>query len=336
MSPINPFRLVGDLAHLASKCILIWSIHWNKSAEGISFLTQAMYALVFVTRYLDLVHFISIYNTMFKVIYIVSAFYVLGLMRWVYPRTPESQMALRTAGILLAATGVFSLVINYRFVLIEILWSFSIALESVCVIPQLILLRQTTVPTVITSRYLLALGSYRALYLPNWIWRYFNESVVDPIAVFCGVLQTGLYLDFAYVYYSRQRVKLRDGLLVDSEDFKRGWIVRWLSGKDSEVPLKPDGTHIDEEDALEGSIALPPDVEVLLPPQNNNKSGKDSEAPLKPLGRDRTSIDEEDALEGSIALPPDVEVPLPPRDNDKKGGGSLGQDGAQPSQGDEF
>jgi hypothetical protein len=32
----------------------------------------------------------------------------------------------------------------------------------VCVLPQLLLLRQTTVPTVIDSYYLLALGSYRA------------------------------------------------------------------------------------------------------------------------------------------------------------------------------
>lgn len=154
------------------------------------------------------------------------------------------------------------------------LWSFSIALESICVIPQLILLRQTTVPTVITSHYLLALGSYRALYIPNWIWRYSTDNVVDPIALLCGIIQTAFYLDFAYVYYSRQRVKLRDGLLVDSEDYKRGWIVTWLSGKDSEVPLEPlgrDDMSIDEEDALEGPIALPPDPQPVHSPADNSE-----------------------------------------------------------------
>ncbi|KAJ7044417.1 ER lumen protein retaining receptor-domain-containing protein [Mycena alexandri] len=249
---MNPFRFLGDLAHIAAKCILIWSIHWNKSAEGISFLTQAMYVVVFVTRYLDVAYrFVSIYNTIVKV---VSASYVLGLMRWIYPRTPESQMAWKAAGTSLAAACLFSIVFNYHFNLTEILWSFSIALESACVIPQLILLRETTVPTVITSHYLLALGSYRALYILDWIWRYVFDNVVDPIAVVCGILQTALYLDFAWVYYSRQRVKLRDGLLVDSEDYKRGWIVRWLSGKDSELPLEPpgrDGIPIDEEDDAE-------------------------------------------------------------------------------------
>ncbi|KAJ7025662.1 ER lumen protein retaining receptor-domain-containing protein [Mycena alexandri] len=275
---MNPFRLLGDLAHVAAKCILIWSIHWNKSAEGISFLTQAMYALVFVARYLDVaLRFTSIYNTVFKVLYIISAFYVLGLMRWIYLRTPEGRMAWQAAGISLAAACLFSIVFNYRFNLTEVLWSFSIALESACVIPQLILLRETTVPTVITSHYLLALGSYRALYLLNWIWRYVSENVVDPIAVVCGIIQTALYLDFAWVYYSRQRVKLRGGLLVDSEDYKRGWIVRWLSGKDSQLlePLCRDSIPTDEEDVLEGLISLPPDVELHAPADN-------SEAPPAP------------------------------------------------------
>ncbi|KAJ7708423.1 ER lumen protein retaining receptor-domain-containing protein [Mycena metata] len=258
---------------MAAKCILIWSIHWNKSAEGISFLTQAMYALVFVTRYLDVAfRFVSIYNAIVKVIYIISAFYVLGLMHWIFPHTPESRMAWQATGISLAAACLFSTVFNYQFTLTEVLWSFSIALESTCVIPQLILLRETTVPTVITSHYLLALGSYRALYILNWIWRYVFDNRVDPIAVLCGIIQTALYLDFAWVYYSRQRVKLRDGLLVDSEDYKRGWIIRWLSGKASELPLEPlgrDGIPIDEEDLLEGPIALPPNVEVHAPANNS-------------------------------------------------------------------
>ncbi|KAJ7460298.1 ER lumen protein retaining receptor-domain-containing protein [Mycena latifolia] len=278
---MNIFRLLGDLAHLSSKCILIWSIHRNRSAEGISLLTQAMYALVFVTRYLDVIsRFVSLYNTVMKAVYIASAFYVLILMRWVYPSTstPESRMAWQATVVILVSALLISIVFNYHFVLMEILWSFSIALESVCVIPQLILLRETTVPTVITSHYLLALGSYRGLYIPNWIYRYFVDRMIDPIAVVFGVIQTAFYLDFAWVYYSRQRIKLRDGVLVDSEDYKRGWLVRWLSGKES-MPLQPlDGGHIlpdEDADALEqGRIALPPDADAdadaQAPADNSN------------------------------------------------------------------
>ena len=31
---MNVFRILGDLSHTASKCILIWAIHANQSAEG--------------------------------------------------------------------------------------------------------------------------------------------------------------------------------------------------------------------------------------------------------------------------------------------------------------
>lgn len=31
---MNVFRVLGDVSHTLSKCILIWAIHSNKSAEG--------------------------------------------------------------------------------------------------------------------------------------------------------------------------------------------------------------------------------------------------------------------------------------------------------------
>jgi len=113
-----------------------------------------------------------------------------------------------------------------------ILVVFSLILESVCVLPQLLLLRQTTVPTVIDSYYLVALGAYRALYICNWVER----AVADPVkpegvAVVFGVLQTLLYLDFAWVYYTRQRVKLRAGGLVDSDDLSKSWVLRRVLGR---------------------------------------------------------------------------------------------------------
>lgn len=95
-----------------------------------------------------------------------------------------------------------------------------------CVLPQLLLLRQTTVPTVINSYYLVTLGSYRAFYILNWMVRGFGkEKFWDPVALVFGIVQTAFYLDFAWVYYSRQRVKLRDGGVVDSEDFSKSWLV---------------------------------------------------------------------------------------------------------------
>lgn len=110
---------------------------------------------------------------------------------------------------------------------------FSQILESVCVLPQLLLLRQTTVPTVISSFYILFLGSYRGLYILNWIWRGLdsNDRPPNAVSVIFGIIQTAFYVDFAWVYWTRQRVKLRDGAVVDADDLRRGWLLQRVFGK---------------------------------------------------------------------------------------------------------
>lgn len=129
-------------------------------------------------------------------------------------------------------------------IVIQLCWAFSIVLESVCVLPQLLLLRQTTVPTVIDSYYLLTLGSYRAFYILNWIVRRATEGSWDPIPLLFGIIQTAFYADFAWVYYSRQRVKLRNGGVVDSEDFSKSWLVNRV------VNFRARRTSSDEEQHL--------------------------------------------------------------------------------------
>lgn len=131
---------------------------------------------------------------------------------------------------------------------LQMFWTFSIILESVCVLPQLLLLRQTSVPTVIDSFYLVTLGSYRAFYILNWIVRAAgSEHYFDPVSVLFGIVQTVLYIDFAWVYWTRQRVKLRNGGVVDSDDLRKSWVVgRMLGGRAShsvDEEDRPDDVH---------------------------------------------------------------------------------------------
>lgn len=85
----------------------------------------------------------------------------------------------------------------------QVLWTFSIYLEAVAILPQLFLVSKTGEAETITSHYLFALGSYRALYLLNWIYRYYMEGFFDLIAIVAGVVQTVLYCDFFYLYVTR-------------------------------------------------------------------------------------------------------------------------------------
>lgn len=83
---------------------------------------------------------------------------------------------------LLAPTMVLALVLNHEFSVMEVLWTFSIYLESVAILPQLFMVSKTGEAESITSHYLFALGMYRALYILNWVYRYYFEGKSRKIA----------------------------------------------------------------------------------------------------------------------------------------------------------
>ncbi|XP_063584761.1 ER lumen protein-retaining receptor-like [Penaeus indicus] len=85
----------------------------------------------------------------------------------------------------------------------QVLWTFSIYLETVAILPQLFMVSKTGEAESITSHYLFALGSYRALYIFNWVYRYYAEGFYDLIAIVAGVVQTVLYCDFFYLYITK-------------------------------------------------------------------------------------------------------------------------------------
>ena len=193
--------------HLASIAILLLKIITTRSAQGISFKSQVLYAVVFAARYMDLfTHFVSIYNTLMKLIFIGTSLLILYLMKVQFKTSWDEKLDTFRIEYLILPCAVLSLLFHYqsRFNLMEILWAFSIYLEAVAIVPQLFQLTRTGEAETITSHYLFALGGYRALYLLNWTYRYFSERHFnDWIAVIAGLIQTALYADFFYVYVTK-------------------------------------------------------------------------------------------------------------------------------------
>jgi ER lumen protein retaining receptor len=204
---MNMFRLAADAMHLLSILILLLKIQSTRSASGISYKTQLLYTIVFCARYLDLimVHmYISLYNTVMKLIFISSSFYILYLMKSKYRSSWDPNLDTFRIEFLIVGSFVLGLLFHVRFTFLEILWSFSIFLESVAILPQLFQMTRTGEAETITSHYIFALGAYRALYLANWIYRFFTEShFTDWISVSAGFLQTVFYMDFFYIYFTR-------------------------------------------------------------------------------------------------------------------------------------
>ncbi|KAJ8428508.1 hypothetical protein Cgig2_029961 [Carnegiea gigantea] len=158
---MNIFRLAGDMTHLASVLVLLLKIHTIKSCAGISLKTQELYAIVFATRYLDIfTDFISVYNTVMKLIYLSSSFSIVWYMRRhkIVRRSYDKDQDTFRHWFLVLPCLVMACLINEKFSFKEVMWTFSLYLEAVAILPQLVLLQRTRNIDNLTGQYVFLLG----------------------------------------------------------------------------------------------------------------------------------------------------------------------------------
>ncbi|KAK4787658.1 hypothetical protein SAY86_011491 [Trapa natans] len=202
---MNIFRFAGDMTHLISILVLLLKIYATKSCSGISLKTQELYAIVFLTRYLDLfTDFVSLYNTVMKLVFIGSSQAIVWCMRIdrVVKRSYSQELDTFRHHFLILASFVLALLLHEKFTFLEIFWAFSIYLEAVAILPQLVLLQRSGNVDNLTGQYVFFLGAYRALYILNWIYRFFTDPHFGRwIACLSGLVQTALYADFFYFYF---------------------------------------------------------------------------------------------------------------------------------------
>jgi len=196
------------MLHLLSMMLLVFKLHKSKSCIGVSCRMQEMYAMVFCFRYMDLLwSYISLYNTVMKLIFITTTLYLVYLMRAkvpicnTYERTTDS---FKYEVYLLGPCFLLGLIFTDEYTISDILWSTSIWLESVTIVPQLVLLQNNREVENLTSDFVGCMGLYRAFYILNWIYRYFSEDYVNWVGWIGGLVQTGLYCDFLY-YFAKSK-----------------------------------------------------------------------------------------------------------------------------------
>lgn len=216
---MNVFRLCGDMSHLFSIIVLLLRLRVTKNAQGISVKTHELYLLVFVTRYLDLfsTFYFSIYNSVMKMVYIASTSAIIYTIKFQEPiksKYDKGQDSFWHWQLAVLPCGVLALLVHLiragfsNFDVQELLWTFSILLESVTIMPQLVVLQRYREVENLTGNYVFFLGAYRALYILNWIYRANFEAYYehDWVAYICAVIQTLLYADFFY-YYLKSKAK---------------------------------------------------------------------------------------------------------------------------------
>lgn len=208
---MNIFRFCGDMSHVFSIVILLLRLRVAKNAQGISVRTHELFLLVFVTRYLDLfTQFYSVYNSVMKVLYISTTASIIYTIRYTepikssYDKAQDTflhwKFAVAPCAIIAFITCLIGSGTSMGFV--ELMWTFSIYLESIAILPQLVVLQRYREVENLTGNYIFFMGAYRALYILNWIYRAYTEKYYRHhyVVYFCGIVQTLLYADFFYYY----------------------------------------------------------------------------------------------------------------------------------------
>lgn len=95
--------------------------HFEISVSGISGKSQILFAIVYTTRYLDLVTtYISAYNTFMKVVFIAASYATVYLMYIKFKATYDHNHDTFRIEFLLVPAAVLALLINHDFTLLEV------------------------------------------------------------------------------------------------------------------------------------------------------------------------------------------------------------------------
>ncbi|XP_065209081.1 ER lumen protein-retaining receptor 2-like [Planococcus citri] len=213
------FQLIGDLLHLLAVIALPIKIWTSKNVAGVSGVTQIFYSLVFTTRYLDLFFFsfISVDDTdiAMKITFISTAYLTVYLI-YVKFKDRDSQSCKEDSSwimfwTIICIAVIFSL-INHHYnrnqLILEIPWAFSIYLEAMAIIPQLVMVfkiknKSGEIQNFIFY-YIFLMSFYGEFHVLHWMYRYIYERHYDRIAILGGVAQVSIYIAFpCYIILSK-------------------------------------------------------------------------------------------------------------------------------------
>jgi ER lumen protein retaining receptor len=112
-------------------------------------------------------YYVSRYNTVMKIFYIATTAAIVVSIRFLKPwkETYQAKMDVFPRWYLLVPAMVLAFIpgLHDRFTVLEVTWSFSIYLEALAVIPQLMMLRKCGEIEMYMLVYLLLLATYRTL-----------------------------------------------------------------------------------------------------------------------------------------------------------------------------
>lgn len=214
-------RYLGDLLAISSKIAIARKVKRTNSLSGLSLKTQILYLMVYIFRYANIFvisnfnTLTDVYNTAMKVIYISFQIYIISLfygrLKFSYSKKYDTfsldiflAVSLALAWLFKDSTdGIFEDFFGYFY---EFFYACSLILESLAILPQLVVIQDSEECEKLTALSITLLGLYRFLYFIYFIKRLMLGKKLDMLLVTTSLIQSVLYLDFFRIYFKNWNV----------------------------------------------------------------------------------------------------------------------------------
>ncbi|GFR49017.1 hypothetical protein Agub_g11038 [Astrephomene gubernaculifera] len=218
--PVNPFTMDaalvgGGIFHVLSRKLLLWKLLWDKNCRGVSLITQELYLIIYIFRYLDLLYlYVSLTDTIVKVFHLVVALTIVLVMRYsVASQSYDADLDTFPRAALIAPCLVLAFFLNRVKLIIEICHSFSIYLEVLALLPQFVLLYKRQVYENWVLVFTVLCGSERLLQGISVVTDWQEAYKEDPYAVLADMVHAVVFLvGLAVVLLQRFQTKKQQGL----------------------------------------------------------------------------------------------------------------------------
>ena len=195
---------------IGARVIMLKKVLQTRSVSGLSLKTNLLYLITYLLRYLHLRHWFKyswriLYSNIIKSIFIGYQSIMVFLIFYRFRKTYNRQYDSFPISVLLTVSGIVGFLatrFTYWGYYEDLCYNISLALESVAILPQLVMTQETEDCESMTGQYIVTLGLYRFFYLIHFIILRFQRRGIDLFMIITAIIQTGLYADFFYVYYS--------------------------------------------------------------------------------------------------------------------------------------
>ncbi|CAN8268547.1 unnamed protein product [Cochlearia groenlandica] len=210
----NHFFVASELIHAVGILILIYKLTLQKTCSGLSLKTQEVTAVFLALRLICSINMEGDIHTILDFASLVSTLWVIYMIRFKLRSSYMKTLDSFHTYYVLVSSAILALIINpsmgYSYIN-RVMWAFCVYSESVSVLPQLRLMRNSQIIEPFTSHYVFALGIARFLACAHWIIQVFETRghylwligagyFWFPVVLLAEIVQTFILADFCYYY----------------------------------------------------------------------------------------------------------------------------------------